>query len=782
MNFRTYKRAAALTAAAALCAITLSPVTAEATVSPSATDAGKWLAGELTDGLIHNNQYAFDDYGLTLDVLMALQEADTQGSKQDAIVSAMRTNIKNYVYNSPSTAPSGGVWAGSASKALIAVQAAEKNDEDFGGVNLVSVVESTVVASGSDRGRLKDKDIPGFPDPTVPADYSNLLYQSYGLQGLAQADSAKVDEVRDFLLKQQCPEGYFGLYYDECKPDIDATAIAIRAMTAANADDVSGLAGPLADATGWLAKQQKSDGSFGGGESTKDSNANSTGLAASALALSGKGSAAQRAAAWIYDFQVTSSSDSKLQGERGAVALNPEGLDAGKADGITDSTEDQWRRSTSQAIYGLIHLDPDTIQTIVVEKRVEVPGPVVRTKTITGGNAANVVVTEGEKIADEAETPQGKLGQFLASKLSNGDHVEVKDGDDTFVDYDLTADTALALRQLGEQSKFADRITKFLLDKDSIGAFAYGAPYEKKAVYVEPVAKLIIAASLVSKPDSAKIDALAGELVVLQNEDGAFVDDGKYADESNGMERHVLAVLAALIAGEGEVADKGIAYLESVQCEDGGFPATLATGCAKGDPAATGWALQALNARSDDAGADDERLAAVPTGWDKGRASRIASAISSLHQQVRVDGAVVDDEGVTSLERTAAVVAGRQAVGLDTRAAAQVLAGAQVADGGLPKSANDKQGNLAVTVASAPGIAGSSWLSTSRSGLTNAVTLPLIDVDGVHPAAQQTANAGEISIPRWAAYGGAALLAALLLGALVLAIVQGIGRRTGVHT
>src|SRR5674476_772718 len=84
------------------------------------------------------------------------------------------------------------------------------------------------------------------------------------------------------------------------------------------------------------------------------------------------------------------------------------------------------------------------------------------------------------------------------------------------------------------------------------------------------------------------------------------------------------------------------------------------------------------------------RLAAVPADWDHDRASHIASAIKSLHQQVRVDGAVVDGKGATNLEATAAVAAGRQAVGLDTRAAAQVLAGAQVKDGGLPKSANDR--------------------------------------------------------------------------------------------
>ena len=773
MNFRTYKRAAALAAAGALCAITLSPVTAEATVSPSATDAGKWLAGELEDGLINSDsEYGtFTDYGLLLDVLFALQAADTQGPAQDAIVSALRKNVLNYIsssYDAPEAR-----YAGASAKLLVAAQEAGKNPTSFGGQNLVETVEKSV----TDSGRVKDQN-------TNFDDYANMLGESFALESLAEAKSAKVASVRDFVRAQQCGNGSFPLKFDDCdKGSVDATAVAVDSMIAAKADGTSGLENTIEDAVRWLGDQQGSDGSFGSDEDLPSSNSNSTGLAARALAETGKTAAARKAAAWMFDIQATAANaGDKLKGDLGAVAVGPVQFSDGYAKGIEKFSRGEWVRATAQAILGLIHLDPNTIQTRVVEKRVEVPGPVVRTNTITGGNAANVVVTGGEKIADEAETPQGKLGQFLASKLSNGDHVEVKDGDDKFVDYDLTADTALALRQLGEQSKLADRITKFLLDKDSIGAFAYGAPYEKKAVYVEPMAKLIIAASLVSKPDSAKIDALAGELVVLQNADGAFVDDGKYADESNGMERHVLAVLAALMAGEGEVADKGIAYLESVQCEDGGFPATLATGCAKGDPAATGWALQALNARSDDARADDERLEAVPTGWDKGRASRIASAISSLHQQVRVDGAVVDDEGVTSLERTAAVVAGRQAVGLDTRAAAQVLAGAQVADGGLPKSANDKQGNLAVTVASAPGIAGSSWLSTSRSGLTNAVTLPLIDVDGVRPAAQQTANAGEISIPRWAAYGGAALLAALLLGALVLAIVQGIGRRTGVHT
>lgn len=748
-------------AASALFAMTLVASPAQATISPSATDAGTWLAGQLTGGLIHNDQYGFDDYGLTLDVLMALQEADTQGPKQGAIVSAIGANIKQYVYNYPNTAPSDGVYAGSAAKALVAVQAAGKNGASFGGIDLVSTVENTVETSGADKGRLKDRDVAGYPDPSVPADYSNLLYQAYGLQGLAAAHSSAVDDVRDFLLKQQCGPGYFRLYYDACKADTDATSIAVRAMTAAKADGVTGLDGALSKATSWLVGQQRKDGSFGGGESTPDSNVNSTGLASSALVLRGKTAAAEKAAAWIYALQVKPTTAGKLAHEDGAVALAKDGFDAGLADGITSATSDQWRRATSQAIYGLIHLDPATIDEKIVDRvKIVVPKPLVR--TVTG---AAPVVNAAEDVPVGADSAAGRLGQYLAGQFSNGDHIEVKNDGTTFVDYDLTAAATLALRQLGQQAKFADRATAFLLDKASVRAYAHGAPYEKKASYADPLAKLLIAGKLAGKTDAKTAVGLAGDLAGLQQADGSFVDAGKYPDRGNATERQATAALALRMAGNGAAADKAVAYIEKSQCKDGSFPRQLGKPCGASDPAATGWALQAINAV-----ATDDRtgsLADAPRGWDPAHSQVVVKAADSLRSSVQVDGSV---DGADLID-TAAVSAGRQAAGLDASATAHFLMSLQKKDGGLPETVGGKKSVLGASVGVAPALSATSWLSTPGSGLVSAVSLPLGQPVAAHQASHDSAKSDDFTVARPVAYAGGGVLALIVLAALGLGTV-----------
>jgi hypothetical protein len=60
-------RAAAVLAAGALVLTT----TGTAQAAPEDTSGG-WLAGQLTNGLVHNDQFDFDDYGLSIDVGIAL--------------------------------------------------------------------------------------------------------------------------------------------------------------------------------------------------------------------------------------------------------------------------------------------------------------------------------------------------------------------------------------------------------------------------------------------------------------------------------------------------------------------------------------------------------------------------------------------------------------------------------------------------------------------------------------------------------------------------------------
>ncbi len=122
------------------------------------------------------------------------------------------------------------------------------------------------------------------------------------------------------------------------------------------------MAGAIAKAKRWLRTQQRCDGSFGGGTSTEGSNANSTGLVAAAL---GDSAAARQAGVWLRNGQVTGSdSGNALAGDIGAIAYDRETLAAGRADGITPTTRDRWRRTTSQAVLGIRLFSSDPTPTL----------------------------------------------------------------------------------------------------------------------------------------------------------------------------------------------------------------------------------------------------------------------------------------------------------------------------------------------------------------------------------------------------------------------------------
>ena len=755
-------RFVSILAVTGLCAVALVGSPAQAAVSPSATSAGSWLAGQLTSGLVQGTYGA--DYGLSIDVLFALQAADTQGAKQDAIVSAVRKNVKDYVGGPTFDTPKAR-YAGASAKLLVAAQDAEKDPTAFGEIvpdeklDLVDLVEKSI----TDSGRVTDRD-------SNYGDFANLLGQAFALQGLAEAGSAKVTMVRDYLLGQQCGAGYFPLKFDACKSDTDVTALAIRAMSAAKADGVGGLDSALGKATAWLVKEQRRDGSFGGGESTPDSNANSTGIAANALAMRGETAAAEKAAAWIYNLQARASTGGKLADERGAVAYDKSSFDNGAASGITDSTADQWRRATAQAALGLIHLDPATIDSKVTESvSTKVPKPLVRTVT----KSTTVVVNEPAPVPDKADSAAGRVGQFLAGAYSNGDHLEVKDGDDTFVDYDLTADSVLSLRQLGQQEAFAERATAFLLAEGSIDSYAHGAPYEKNASYAEALAKLVIAGSLAKKPDTKVLNPLIAELSGLQQKDGSFQDEGKYADESGSTKRQSIVAIALMMSGESESADRAVEHIAGGKCTDGSFPEELGAACDSGDPVATGWALQAVNAMTDGNRPATETLGEMPEGWGDDRAATVVNAATSLNGIVRVDGSVGDAD----LASIAAIASGRQAAGLDAGSTALYLAKLQKEDGGLPALPGDKESDVKSTVSSAPALGPASLLSAPGNGLTSALSMP-INVDqapATAPAAAST-DGNDLTISRPVAYATGGVLAVLLLAILAWGLL---GRRRG---
>ncbi len=745
-----------------LCALSLIASPGQAAVKSSATDAGSWLAGQLTGGLI--NSYSdfgnYDDYGLTIDVFTAIHTADVEHRAQSTIMAALEKNTLNYISFVGDNAGKAR-YAGAAAKLLVAVQAAGKNSGSFGGVDLVATVEKSVTATGQIADR--DSDF---------GDFANMLGESFALQGLAAADSAKTVAVRDFVIGQQCSGGNFPLYFGDCSsPDVDATAAVLTALSTATSEGVGGLKPAIAKGVAWLVARQKPDGSFGGGTLTSVGNTNSTGLAASVLAKNGHLAEAREAAAWTSALQADSSRGARLAKDTGAIAYSRSGFVAAKSNGITNIARGEWRRATAQAILGLVYFDRSVLHDTKIITKTLRPKPIVR--TVTGATA---VAPVAPGVAAEAVTPAGRLGQYLSRQFTNGDHIEVKKGSDRFVDYDLTARAVLGLRQLSEQGALATRTTKFLFDQESIAAYAHGAPYEKSASYAGPLAKLIIVGSVAQKTDPKLLKSLVDELSGLQQADGSFKDKGKYADRIGDPQRQVFAAIALRMAGDSAGADRAVSFIEKSQCDNGGFGTSFGVVCTTSDPAATGWALQALGAVEAINLPASATLATLPIGWDADRMTTIESAARSLQSDVHIDGSVDAADGSASIPVTAVVAAGRQAAGLDTRAAARFVASHQLSNGGLGNVKSD----LDISLAAAPALGANSLLTLPGSNLSGGITFPLAATAGAGASAPAVAKKSgtDVSISRPAAYAGGGALGVLVLVSLGIG-VAGLARKRG---
>lgn len=364
------RRAVGLLATPALALATLValPATpsyaAEPDPAPVAAGAA-WLESQLTDGLVHNNQYGFDDLGLSVDVALGLAAVGGHDAAVQEITDAIAANIEAYTsYQAGATPDTTHVLAGSLAKALALTDVAGRAPGTFGGHDLVAELEAQVATEAPIAGRIQDT-----YDPTVPyeADFSNTIGQAFAVQGLDAENSTLVDPVTDFLLAQQCGEGYFRLNFaaadsptQSCDadpaaaPDTDVTALAVIALQS-QTDDTD-IQAAVTKATTWLADAQRYDGSFGGGTSTEAPNANSTGLAGWALGVEGNTAAAAEAATWVRGLQAddTAACASGLTPDNGAIAYDAAARDTARGEGITDTIEDQFRRTSAQALPALL--------------------------------------------------------------------------------------------------------------------------------------------------------------------------------------------------------------------------------------------------------------------------------------------------------------------------------------------------------------------------------------------------------------------------------------------
>jgi hypothetical protein len=419
-----------LAVSAALVATTVPAQAATGHDPVPARQGAHWLTGQLTHGLIHNDQYDFDDYGLTADTGLELAALGGHAKAVSRIAGAVAPGVASYyssTYQGVTT-----TYAGSLAKAAVLAEVAHRDPASFGGHDLISLLEQRVSTAAADRGRLHD-DNNSYGD-------ANMLGQALAARALSNAASAShrtATSVVRFLLTQQCSAGYFPLEMGDASnpgatcdarkatPDTDATSYAVIQLSAL-AHPSRAVDTAIADARTWLRSKQKANGAWGGGTSTAAANANSTGLAGWAL----RGSAAARhAAVWIRKHQVRDAGvcGTRLRHDIGAVAYDSATLAAGRRDGITTTTQDQWRRTTTQALVPLTALPRATApikvttrhHTVTAGQRITVrvrhAAPYSQVCVSVGGHHVKHAVNAAGRATVRITVPKGRPHRTLAA-------------------------------------------------------------------------------------------------------------------------------------------------------------------------------------------------------------------------------------------------------------------------------------------------------------------------------------------------------------------------------
>ncbi|WP_018222078.1 prenyltransferase/squalene oxidase repeat-containing protein [Salinispora pacifica] len=365
-------------AATTLAAVAAAPPTVGAAPDPAhaaaARAAASWLADEFTDGVLPSPfNPETEDWGLTIDGLLALSATGVDPSTRQAATAQIAANVR--AYNSwDNWSPKDVTDGGATAKLLYAASASSADPTDFGGYDLRAETLSMIAGADTDhqRGRLTNR--PAAQAGLAP---SNTFDQSFAVLGLTRSGGVPQDVV-DFLIRQQCAAGGFRLYPDtadgpspscddqpDATLDVDSTAMAVQALLSAAENGAAGAAAAAAAGADWLVSQQHTDGSFGGSGPTTGKNSNSTGLAGQALAAAGRDPEATEAAVALAALQLTAANGGAATAEAGAIAYDADGLAGAVEKGLGDNSRDEWRRATAQALLGLaqvplgrIGLDP----------------------------------------------------------------------------------------------------------------------------------------------------------------------------------------------------------------------------------------------------------------------------------------------------------------------------------------------------------------------------------------------------------------------------------------
>lgn len=342
------------------------PAPAGADPAPAAA-AARWLVGQVpASGLLHiysdfgGTVYESDDVGLTIDGATSLAEVDGDAATIARMTAGVESGLPDYY------ASFGTTYANAAAKATAFLLARGRTGPAVDDAK--AALAGTVSTTAPIAGRVED--LNGFNG----ADYATPLGQAYAVQALDLAgDDALRDSALGFLLAQQCAGGWIRGSFTADKAAADqscagapaaeqTSSVDTTAFTILNLQDLAAskpeIATALDRAASWLASAQAADGSFTTeGTAGAPVNANSTGLAARALAVEGKSGAAAKAARWLRAHQLANAGACKpyAAADNGALVVDDLGLanaGSGPMDNIDRSVA---LRATAQALPALAY-------------------------------------------------------------------------------------------------------------------------------------------------------------------------------------------------------------------------------------------------------------------------------------------------------------------------------------------------------------------------------------------------------------------------------------------
>ncbi|RLK58532.1 peptidase [Actinokineospora cianjurensis] len=299
-------RSAVLALACAAGAVVAAP-TAQATTTHNRADAASgWLARQFVNGDHLETDFggtSYPDAGLTIDAVFAFASSGTANDYGAAALTwlAQPTVLSGYIGDGTEA------YAGATAKTALAVQVRGGNPTSFGGVNLITRLNSLLTPSGR------------FSDQSIYGDYSNAFTQSLAVIALDRTAAGAPVSAVNFTAGTQCPDGGFPIVFGAptCASDTDATAVVVQALLA------TGRTAAAQQGLTWLKSKQQANGGLAYGDGSGTPNTNTTGLAGQAFRAGGRLPAALKSRQYVLSLQANCTAPVP---DRGAIAYDSTGL------------------------------------------------------------------------------------------------------------------------------------------------------------------------------------------------------------------------------------------------------------------------------------------------------------------------------------------------------------------------------------------------------------------------------------------------------------------------